>query len=90
MLVPVVDVRQMRMDVGQRRMDMRMRMRLGAFHSIMLVLMVFVVGMHMTVRQAFMRVLVFMMFGQYEPCCKNHEQQCRHENDGKRFVEKQD
>jgi hypothetical protein len=89
MLMPVMDVRHMRMGVRQRQVRVLVNMRFGTLGSVVLVLMVLVVAVLMTVRQIFMRVSVPVLFGQYQPCRNNHKQQSQRENAGKGLIQNQ-
>ena len=80
----------MRVGVSQRQVRMLVGMRRGIFRSFVPVLMMFIVVVLMIVRQVFMRMLVPVLFSQYQPCREYHEQQSKCKNDGKGLVEQQD
>ena len=69
----MVQVRQMRMRVGQRRMLVPVRVGLGALVAAMLVLVMLVVGVAMSVGHVLMTVLVRMLFHEYQPRRRDHQ-----------------
>jgi len=72
--VPMVHVGIMRMAVGQPLMHVRVCVRLAAIpRKIVRVLMMLVVHVAMRMRGRFMRVGVFVAFGQVKPDAAGHE-----------------
>lgn len=73
-IVPVMNIRIMRMGVGERRVDMRMRVRFLAIPiEIVFMLVVAVVAVFMCVGQRRMCVLVFVRFSQVQPNAATHQ-----------------
>ena len=89
MLVPVMQVRQMRMGMGQRWMFMPVRVRLGPLVAAVRVLVVLVVDVTMIVSHIFVLVLVGMLLGQYEPRGGNHQCKRDAERNGEWFPERE-
>lgn len=54
-------------------MHVRVHVRLRPFGPVMLVLMMYVMGVLMTVLHKFMFVLMFVPLGQHQPRCQNHQ-----------------
>ena len=72
--MPVMDIREMRMTVFERRMLMGMSVRLGAIHwEIVRVLVVFVVVVVMGVTQRLMHMFVAMAFRQMQPYAQRNQ-----------------
>ena len=71
----MVDVRIVRVDVRQRHVTVGMRMRLAAVpREVVGVLVMIVVHMAVRVQQLFVRMLVFVTFGQVQPNAGGHQQ----------------
>lgn len=86
--VPVMDVRKMRMRMGQRFMPMRMSMRLFAIpRKIVLVSMMRIMAMFMGMFHRLMDMLMFMLFGQMQPHSRAHQQTGQPETDARQFAE---
>ena len=80
--VPVVDIRKVRVRVAQRRVHMRMLVRLAAVpHEGMRVRMVFVMHMAVRVCQWFVQMLMRMPLHQVQRHTGRHQQQRRPKRD---------
>ena len=74
MPVPMMNVREVRVQVRQRRMSVRMRVRLTAIPwKIVRMLMVVVVRVAVRVLEDFVRVFMLMMLGQVQPYSRGHQ-----------------
>ncbi len=78
-MMPVVQIRVMRVCVVQRLMGMRMRMRLACRISWRVdVTMMLIVPVRMLVLDGLMTVLVLVMLGQVQPHPCTHQKGCDH------------
>ena len=74
MLMAMMDVRVMRMRMPERLVAVRMHMRLGAVPlKIMLVPVMRIMAVGVRMRHGFMRVLMFVRFGQVQPDAGAHQ-----------------
>ncbi len=73
MPVAMVQVRQMRVRVSQRRMLVPVRVRLGALVAAVRVLVMLVVGVAVTVGHVLVPVLVCVPLRQYQPRRGDHQ-----------------
>jgi len=71
--MPVVQIRQVRMAVRERRVPVRVRMRLRPLAAGVRMLMMRVVSVQVFVRQRFMRMRVPVPFGKREPGGCKHQ-----------------
>jgi len=88
MLVPVVNVREVRMLVGDRGVPVLMHMRFPSIPvDVMRMLMVIVMPMHVAMRHGLMPVLVLMSLGQMQPHTEGHEHAGQPEPGAHRFAQ---
>ena len=74
MPVPMMNVREVRVQVRQRRMPVRMRVWLAAIPGeIVRMLMVVVVRVAVSVLDGFVRVFMLMKLGQVQPYSHGHQ-----------------
>ena len=80
MPVPVVDIGEVRMGVGDRLVSMLVAVRLGRVDPFgMAVAVVLVVDVHVGVQDLFMAMLVDVPFGEVEPYTDPHKRRCPEE-----------
>ena len=89
MIVAVMLIRQMGMGMGQRRMFVPVRVRLGPLVAAVRVLVVLVVDVTMIVSHIFVLVLVGMLLGQYEPRRSDHQCKRDAERNGEGFPKRE-
>lgn len=88
--MPMMQIRIVRMRVHQRRMNMRMRVRLAAVpRKIVRMLMVFVVRVAMIVFERFVRVLMRVPLADMQPHADRHQYARDPEREAWRFVQQQ-
>ena len=73
MLMPMVDIRHMRVVVRDGLVHMRMAVWCGVFPATMLMLMMFVVQVLVDMREGFMRVFVSMLLSDDQIGGQHHE-----------------
>ena len=73
MLVPMMQIGQVRMSVRHRGMLVPMRVRLGSLAAAMRVLVMLVVDVPMAVGEILVGMLVRVLLGQYQPGRGNHQ-----------------
>ena len=79
MLVPVMDIRIVRMRVSERRVDVQVSVRFGAIPiGFMAMLVVGVVNVRMRVLQALVQMQMLVHFGQVQPHAPCHQSGCDH------------
>ena len=89
--MPVVDVGEMRMAVGQRHMLVLMRVRfLAVPREGVPMLMVGIVRMAVSVRERLMSMLVVVLLGQVQPYAPCHERGSHPEGGRGRLVKRRD
>lgn len=88
MHMPMVDVREMRMPVGDRLVPVLMHMRLPSIPvEVMHMPVMFVMNMGMAVRHGLMRVLVLVPFRQVKPHTEGHQRAGQPEPGADRFTQ---
>ena len=81
-----MDIRKMRVAVGQRIMAMRMRVGLAwRIIRTVAVLVMLVVRVKMVVIEGFVAVLVLVAFGEVQPNPNTHEESRHHKSSTPRF-----
>ena len=87
MLVPVMDIRIVRMRVSERRMDVQVSVRFGAIPiGFMAMLVVGVVNVRMRVLQALVQMQMLVHFGQVQPHAPCHQSRRDHQPCAHRLV----